>query len=96
MRHFVIAELGLPLAIARLPSRMQLPSSPVALIDCAGAEQRIASLLRLAARAEALPAITSLAEPKLNAAPAAAEKPVRIRRQEAPSRRFLDLELEPW
>jgi hypothetical protein len=96
MRHFLIEELDPSLAVTRLPGCVQASSARSALILGAGSMHGIAPLLDPATRAEPLPAITSPAEPNLNPATATAEKPVRLRRQEAPSRRFLDLEPEPW
>lgn len=86
MRHFLNKELGLPLAVAGLSSRVQPPPTGLSLVRSSRTLDGIAALLDSTCLAEALSAITSPADPELNTTTSAGKEPVRFRRQEAPSR----------
>ena len=96
MRHFLNREVAQALAVPGLPRGVQPARSQAACVAHAGPSERVAPLLRPTPIAESLAAIAGVAQPKLNSASSAVEESVRLRRQEAPSRRFLDLELELW
>jgi len=96
MRHFRSREFAPSLAVPCLPNRVQPPSTELRLVTRPCAPNRVAPLLAGAVRAEPPAAITARAESKLDAAPPAGDKPKKFRRQEAPCRRFLDMELRLW
>ncbi|KYF58314.1 hypothetical protein BE08_23325 [Sorangium cellulosum] len=95
MRHFLRGELvplPLPLAVAGLTSGLEAASARPGAVGGAGAAERLTTPERAAVEAEALAAITATAEAKLDAAAGAEGEAVDGRRQQAPCRRFLDLE----
>jgi hypothetical protein len=96
MRHFRSREFAPAFAVPRLPYRVQPPSTELRLVTRPRSSNRVAPLLAGAVHAEPPAAITAPAESKLDAAPPAGEKPKKFRRQEAPCRRFLDMELRLW
>jgi hypothetical protein len=96
MRHFLLSELVQPLPVSRLPDRLKTASPGLDAVRGPRAAERIAALLGPAAGAEPLTAIASTAEPQLNPAPPAEREAIRLRRQETPCRRFLDMELRLW
>jgi hypothetical protein len=97
MRHFLHRGLGPePIAVARLPSRMETPSSQLPPVFGSGAPERLTPLRAAALPAQPLPAIAPRAEAELNPTPLAHREPVLRRRQGAPCRRFLDMDPEMW
>ncbi len=97
MRHFLVRELGLnAVAVPGLPDRLQPASPRLHPVRRARAPERLTSPRRPAFRAEALPSIAPATETKLDSTPLAARQPVLGQRQDAPRRRFLDMEREPW
>lgn len=97
MRHFLTRELApLPIAVPGLPHRLQAPSARLHPVRGAGATNRLTPPRRTTPVAQALPAIATTADAKLNSTPLADGEPVLGRRQRAPCRRFLDMEPEPW
>lgn len=97
MRHFLITRLGpQAIAVTSLPRGLQQASSPLHPVRGAGASQRLATPNRATARTQALAAIATTAETKLDPTPLALREPVLLNRQEAPVRRFLDMELRLW
>src|SRR5688500_17993082 len=97
MRHFLSRKL-VPeaIAVSCLPHRLE-PSRPrFASVRGSRTSNRFASLCGSAVAAQTLPTITTTADAKLDPTLLADREPVRRRRQEAPCRRFLDMEPEPW
>jgi hypothetical protein len=80
-------------AVARLSNRLKAARPRRDPVGGASAANRLAPLLRPASATQALAAIATTAETKLNSTPLAAREPVFRRRQETPCRRFLDMEL---
>jgi len=95
MRHFLSCELGPEaVAVARLSRRLQSSSTRFHPVRRRGAPQRLASLLRTAFTTQPLAPVTRVAETQLDSTTVAEGEPV-LAGQEAPCRRFLDMELEP-
>ncbi|WP_437933412.1 hypothetical protein [Sorangium sp. So ce341] len=93
MRHFLRGELvPLPVAVAGLTSGLEAASARPGPVGGAGATERLTAPERAAVEAEALAAIAATAEAKLDAAAGAEGEAIDGRRQQAPCRRFLDLE----
>jgi hypothetical protein len=96
MRHFRCREFAPSLAVPRLPNRVQAPRAQFRPVTRRCPPNRVAPLLARAVRAESPAQVAARAEPKLHAATSAGDKPKKFRRQKAPCRRFLDMELRLW
>jgi hypothetical protein len=97
MRHFLLSELGQnAIAVPGLPHRLESSSPRFHPVCRSGATERLTSPHRPARVAQTLATIATTAETKLISALLAARETVLGRRQRAPCRRFLDMELEPW
>jgi len=94
MRHFLDEQLGPSRAIASLSRRLKPPGSMRDPVASRSATQGLAALLTPALGAEPSPTVASRAKAKLNATSSANNEPEPFRRHGAPSRRFLDMELE--
>jgi hypothetical protein len=96
MRHFLGSKLGLSIAITGLSGRLQTPTARYDPVGGSRSPYRFPALLGAAAAAEAATSITSSAKPKLNTASPTNYDPEMLRRQRAPCRRILDMDLRPW
>jgi len=95
MRHFLIRKVGESIAVARLPGRSKLTAATLGYVSNSCAAHRVSPLLDAARLTEATTPITSSAEKQLNTASAAVSDAISLRSQRAPTRRLLDMELEP-
>jgi hypothetical protein len=95
MRHFLSSELGLTIAIASLPRGLQAATARRNPVGGSCSPYRFPTLLGATAAAETVPPVTTGAKPKLNATSPTDYDPKMLRRQRAPSRRILDMELRP-
>ena len=82
MRHFLIRELGAPIAISSLPCGLQTTTAVRDPIHRPRASDRLPALLWSALAAEAPTTITSRASSELNATASANEDPKSVRRHE--------------
>jgi hypothetical protein len=82
MRHFLIRELGAPIAISSLSCRLQTTTAARNPIHRARASDRLPALLWSALEAEAPTAITTRASPELDPTASANEDPKSVRRHE--------------
>ncbi len=96
MRHFPLREFGLQaIAVPGLSYRLEPACARLDPVRGSRATNRLTPPRRPALIAQALPPIATTADTKLNSTPLAAREPVLGRRQQAPCRRFLDMEREP-
>ena len=82
MRHFLIRELGAPIAISSLSCGLQAATAVRDPIHRPRASDRLPALLWCALAAEAPTAITTRAGPELDPAASANEDPKSVRRHE--------------
>jgi hypothetical protein len=85
MRHFLIAFLAPPVSVPSLPSRVQAARSRLPPVPRPRLPHSLATARGPAVLAKPLPPITGKANSNLSTASSADEKPVRFRRQTAPS-----------
>jgi hypothetical protein len=95
MRHFLSSELGLAIAVTGLPRGLQPATARRNPVRGPCSPYRFPPLLGATPAAETLAPVTSSAKPKLNATSPTNYDPKMLRRQRAPSRRILDMELRP-
>ena len=95
MRHFLSSELGLAIAIAGLPRGLQPATTRRNPVDGSCPPYRFPPLLGATVAAETVAPVATSAKPKLNATSPTNYDPKMLRRQRAPSRRILDMELRP-
>ena len=96
MRHFLSSKFGPTIPIAGLSDRLQPPTARRNPVGSSRPPYRFPALHGAAEPAETPPSVTSRAKAQLNATSPANYDPKMLRRQRAPSRRILDMELRPW
>jgi hypothetical protein len=68
MHHFLIRKVGEPIAVARLPGRLEPSAATLGSVSNSCPAHRVSPLLGAARLTEATASITSSAEKKLNTA----------------------------
>ena len=96
MRYFLGRQLGPnAVSVTGLPHRLEPSSAGLYPVGSSGTTERLTSLHRSTPGTQSLPTIATTTQANLDPAPLAAREPVLGRYQDAPCRRFLDMELEP-